>query len=100
MREMVRELRELAAAGPEALVGHAICPEEWFCFSTVEMAEELGAVLPSASISGARYPIEKVEVTGRTVRHEYHGGARVRVKVTFKAVEGMVGGAACGWMLV
>lgn len=101
MREMVRELRELVAVeGVKALVGRMVLPESWALFSKVEYCEELGVCLPSVCCPGARYPVEAIEVTGRTVRYEFYGGARVRVKVTFAAVEGLEGGSTGGWLLI
>ncbi len=101
MSEYVRELKELVAAGGvKALIGRMVLPEEWALFSEVGHCEELGVYLPSVCHPGVRYPIESIEVTGRTVRYEFYGGARVRVKVTFAAAEGLEGGPTGGWLLM
>jgi hypothetical protein len=101
MSELVRELREkVAAEGLGALTGRMVLPESWVLFSEVGHCEELGYYLPSVCHPGVRYPLESIEVTGRTVRYEFYGGARVRVKVTFAAAEGIEGGSTGGWMLV
>lgn len=101
MSELVRELREaVAAGGAKALVGRMVLPESWALFSELGECEELGVYLPSVCHPGVRYPIEAVEVTGRKVRYEFYGGARVRVKVVFKAAEGFEGGSPGGWMRV
>lgn len=102
MREEIRELKELVAKGPEALVGRALLPEEWYLFSKLETVEGLGVCLPSVNVSGVRYPIEKVEVTGRGLHYPYCGAeARVRVRITFAETEGLtLGGPCLGWMEV
>lgn len=102
MTEEVRRIKALLAEhGTKALVGWKVCPEEWPLFSTVGCSEALGLYLPSVNHSGVRYPIESVEVTGRKLHWNYGvSEPRVRVKVTFAAVEGMTGSSTLGWLEV